>query len=113
IFRTATEDLRKAGATVIDPATVEGLEAIRKPTGIGPCMGFKYDINRYLGGLGDGAPVKTLADVIKSGRFFPPLRGRLEQAEQGPANGPDSPECKADTEYRQRVGEAVLKTMDS
>ncbi len=44
----AVDDLRAAGATIIDPGVVEGLDQIRRPDGIGPCRGFKYDLNRYL-----------------------------------------------------------------
>jgi Asp-tRNA(Asn)/Glu-tRNA(Gln) amidotransferase A subunit family amidase len=113
VFASAIADLERAGATIVDPATVEGLETIRRPQGIGPCMGFKYDINNYLASHGERVPVKTLADIIKSGRFHPTVQRRLEQAEQGPANGPDTPECQTDVSYREQVRQAVLKTMDA
>lgn len=113
VFMRAVEDLRRAGATIVDPATVDGLEAIRRQTGVGPCMGFKYDINRYLASHGDRVPVKSLAEIIKSGRFHPTVQRRLEQAEQGPENGPDTPACQAETAYRQQVRDAVLKTIDA
>ncbi|MCC6393796.1 MAG: amidase [Bryobacterales bacterium] len=113
VFYKALGDLRRAGAAVIDPATIEGLDAIKRPESMGPCMGFKYDINRFLAAHADTLPVKSLADVIKSGRFHPSVRFRLEQAEKGPANGPDSPECQADTSYRERLRSAVNKTMDA
>ena len=54
-------------------------------------------------------PVKTLADVIKSGGFHPSAQRRLEQADQGPENGPDSPACKADAAYRDQVRESVIE----
>jgi amidase len=113
VFLKAVSDLERAGATIVDPATIEGLEVIRRPQGAGPCMGFKYDINRYLASHGDRVPVKSLADIIKSGRFHPSVQRRLEQAEQGPANGPDAPECQAETAYREQVRQAVLKTMEA
>jgi Asp-tRNA(Asn)/Glu-tRNA(Gln) amidotransferase A subunit family amidase len=112
IFMSAVEDLRRAGATVVDPASVDGLEQIRRPAGTGPCMGFKYDINRYLASHGDRVPVRSLTEIVKSGRFHPSVRLRLEQAEEGPENGPESPACKADMAYREQVRRAVLKTMD-
>jgi amidase len=112
IFMAAVEDLRRAGATIVDPATVEGLDAIRRPREAGPCMGFKYDINHYLAAQGDRVPVKSLTEIIKSGRFHPSVQSRLDAAEKGPENGPDSPGCAADTGYRAQVREAVLKTMD-
>jgi Asp-tRNA(Asn)/Glu-tRNA(Gln) amidotransferase A subunit family amidase len=113
VFMKAVDDLRRSGATVVDPARIDGLENIRRVQGIGPCMGFKYDINHYLAGHGDKAPVKSLAEIVKSGRFHPTVQRRLEQANDGVENGPESPACKAETEYREQVRLAVLKLMDS
>jgi Asp-tRNA(Asn)/Glu-tRNA(Gln) amidotransferase A subunit family amidase len=113
IFMAAVEDLRRAGAVIVDPAVIEGIATIRRDRAAGPCMGFKYDINRYLAAQGDRVPVKTLADIIKSGGFHPSAQRRLEQADLGPENGPDSPACKADTSYRDQVRDAVSKTMDA
>jgi Asp-tRNA(Asn)/Glu-tRNA(Gln) amidotransferase A subunit family amidase len=112
VFMAAVEDMRRAGATIVDPAAVEDLNAIRRPQDAGPCMGFKYDINRYLAAQGDRVPVKNLAKIIKSGRFHPSVQRRLEMANKGPENGTDSPACQAEMEYRAKVREAVLKTMD-
>ena len=113
VFMQAVADLERAGATIVNPATIDGLEAIRRPQGVAPCMGFKYDINRYLASHGDRVPVKTLAEVIKSGRFHPSVQRRLEQAEQGPENGPDTPECHAEIAYRDQMRQAVLRTMET
>jgi Asp-tRNA(Asn)/Glu-tRNA(Gln) amidotransferase A subunit family amidase len=57
--------------------------------------------------------VKSLAEIVKSGRFHPTVQRRLEQAEQGPANGPETPECKAEEAYREQVRRAVVNTMDT
>jgi len=113
VFLAAVEDLRRAGAAIVDPATVEGLGEIRRPRDAGPCMGFKYDINRYLASHGDRVPVKSLAEIVRSGRFHPSVQRRLEQAEAGPENGPESPACEADRAYRGAVRAAVTKTMDA
>ncbi len=112
VFQAAVEDLKRAGATIVDPATVEGLDAIRRPRDAGPCMGFKYDMNRYLAARGDRVPLKTLTEIVKSGKFHPNNQGRLESADKGPENGPDSPACQADSNYREQVRVVVLKTMD-
>jgi Asp-tRNA(Asn)/Glu-tRNA(Gln) amidotransferase A subunit family amidase len=113
VFMRAVDDLRRAGATIVDPARVEGIESIRRPQGMGPCMGFKYDINRYLAAHGDKVPVKSLAEIVKSGRFHPTVQRRLEQANDGVENGPDSPACKGEMAYREQVRAAVLKLMDA
>ena len=112
VFQTALQDLKRAGATIVDPATVEGLDAIKRPPDAGPCMGFKYDLNRYLAAWGDRVPLKNLAEIVKSGRFHPNNQRRLEMAEKAPENGPDSPACQADAQYREQVRAAVLRTMD-
>ncbi len=112
VFMKAVEDLRLAGATIVDPAAVN-LDGIRRQQGAGQCMGFKYDINRYLASHGDKAPMKSLAEIVKSGRFHPTVQRRLEQAEQGAENGPESDACKAEQAYRDQVRAAVTNTMDT
>jgi Asp-tRNA(Asn)/Glu-tRNA(Gln) amidotransferase A subunit family amidase len=112
IFMAAVEDLRRSGAIIVDPATVEGLADIRRGGGAGTCMGFKYDINRFLEARNGQTPVKSLTEILRSGKFHPSVQFRLDQAEKGPENGPESAACKADAEYRDKVREAVLKTMD-
>jgi amidase len=112
IFTVAVEDLRQAGATIVDPAKVEGLETITRPREVGPCMGFKYDLSQFLSARGDRVPVKTLAEIIKSGGFHPSAQRRLEQADIGPENGPGSDACQAESSYRQKVRDAVIQTMD-
>ncbi|MSV28589.1 MAG: amidase [Bryobacterales bacterium] len=110
VFRTAVEDLRRGGATVVDAATVEGLSAIQRPQAV--CMGFKYDLNRFLALRGSAVPVKTVSEIIASGKFYPPVQRRLEMAEKDPENGPGSAACEANGAYREQVRQAVLNTMD-
>ena len=112
VFLAAVEDLKRAGATVIDPANVEGLEAIHRSQSAGPCMGFKYDMNHFLAARAGAVPVKDLAAIIHSRGFHPSAQLRLENAEKGPENGPDSPACAAENAYREQFRAAVLKTMD-
>lgn len=111
VFAHALDELKAAGATVIDPATVEGLDAIKRDESAGSCMGFKYDINRYLAAQGDRVPVHNLEEIIKSRKFHPSVQLRLERAEAGSANGPDTPACAAEMSYRQKVRDAVMQTM--
>ena len=114
VFMAAVEDLRRAGATIVDPATVEGLDEARRAQGsaAGPCMGFKYDMNRFLAARAASVPLKNLTAIIESGRFHPSVQRRLETAEKGPENGPESPACLANQAFREQVRLAVLKTMD-
>ena len=112
VFMTAVDDLKRAGAIIIDPVRVD-LDQARRPQGAGTCGGFKYDINRWLASHGDNIPVKSLAAIIQSRQFHPTVHRRLEQAQEGTENGPDTPACKAESEYRAQVRAAVLKTMDA
>ena len=113
VFMRAVDDLRKAGATIVDPGVVEGIGEIRRQQGVGPCMGFKYDINRYLASHGERIPVKSLQDIIRSRQFHPSVQRRLEQAEEGEENGPDSAACEAEAAYRAQVRKAVTDVMDA
>ncbi|HSC29266.1 MAG TPA: amidase family protein [Vicinamibacterales bacterium] len=110
VFAAAIEDLRRAGAVIVDPARVDLSEA-RRPQGTGQCGGFKYDINRYLASHGERVPVHSLEEIIKSRRFHPTVQRRLEQSQQGSENGIDSPGCQAEAHYRRQVRAAVLATM--
>ncbi len=73
VFTAAIEELKRAGAIVIDPAPVD-LANVRRPQAAAACGGFKYDINRYLSGLGSSAPVHSLDDIVKSRRFHPSVQ---------------------------------------
>jgi amidase len=110
-FMTAIDDLKRAGATIVDPSRV-ALDQVRRPQGGGQCQGFKYDINRYLAAQGDRVKVHSLEEIIRSRQYHPSIETRLKSAQDGPENGPDSPACKADAEYRENFRAAVATTMD-
>ncbi len=112
IFSHALDELRQAGATLIDPAQVEGLGEIRHPPVDPPCMGFKYDLNGFLVARAGRVPLTTLDAIIASARFHPSVQRRLEEADRAASNGPDSAPCQADRAYRARLRAAVIKTMD-
>jgi amidase len=113
VFTTAIEELKRAGATVIDPTAVD-LANVRRAQNAGTCGGFKYDINNYLGGLGSGAPIHSLDEIVRSRRFHPSVQLRLERAQESTENnGPESGACKAEAEYREQFRGAVLATMDA
>jgi Asp-tRNA(Asn)/Glu-tRNA(Gln) amidotransferase A subunit family amidase len=111
VFMKALEDMKKAGAEIIDPASVD-LSQIRRDQNAGVCMGFKYDINAYLAAQGNRVPVHSLEEIIKSQKFHPSVQLRLERAQQSTPQGPDSAACKAEMAYRKAFGVAVMKTMD-
>jgi Asp-tRNA(Asn)/Glu-tRNA(Gln) amidotransferase A subunit family amidase len=112
VFATAIEDLKREGATIVDPARVD-LDRVHRAQDAGPCGGFKYDINRYLATRGQKAPLHSLEEILKSRAFHPSIQLRLQQAQDGPENGPDSPACEAEMHYREQFRTAVGSTMDA
>ena len=112
VFMAAIQDLTRAGATIVDPVRVD-LSDVRRAQGAGSCGGFKYDINRYLAAQGDRVTVHSLEEIIRSRGFHPSIEARLRSAQDGPENGPDTPACKADADYREAFRAAVTKTMDA
>jgi len=112
VFTRALDAMRAAGAVIVDPAPVP-VENIRRDASAGTCGGFKYDINRYLSEHGDRVPVKSLTEIIKSRQFHPTVQRRLEQSQEGSENGPGTPACNAEAEYRRQVRKAVTTVMDT
>ncbi len=55
--------VRRDGAQIVDPVAVKDLDAMRQAQ-TGTCNQFKYDVNRYLAGLGAKAPVHTLDEML-------------------------------------------------
>jgi amidase len=66
IANAAIETLRSLGAVIVDPAdipTAKQFKASESETTV-LLYEFKADINAYLAGLGPGAPMRTLDDLI-------------------------------------------------
>ena len=113
VFMQAVEDLRRAGATSSIPRASTGSTQIRRPQGVGSCMGFKYDINRYLAAHGDACPSQARRDRQVAAAFIPPFSGGWNRPSRDAENGPETPACKAEAAYREQVRAAVAKTMDA
>jgi Asp-tRNA(Asn)/Glu-tRNA(Gln) amidotransferase A subunit family amidase len=115
VFTRALDDLKAAGAIVVDGVKIENPPGGQGGGG-GGCRGFKYDINDYLKTRGQKAPVHSLDEIIASPLFaqIPPIsQNRLKQSNQGTPNGPDSDACKADAASREAFGAAITRTMDA
>src|SRR5205823_4328348 len=106
-FRGAIGELQNLGAQVIDPIAIDGFDALRRSQG-GGCNQFKHDINQYLAGLGDKAPMHTLEDIIRSRRFHPSIQGRLESSQASTDVPGESAGCKSRDDFREKLRAAVL-----
>jgi amidase len=113
VFGRAVEALRVAGATLVDPAGVDSLAAVTRVPGGGACNPFKWDLERYLAARGEGAPVRTVREVLRSGNYHPTVQPRLQAADTVTLPPEQAPGCQAREAMRARFRTAVLRMMDS
>jgi Asp-tRNA(Asn)/Glu-tRNA(Gln) amidotransferase A subunit family amidase len=112
VFTKALDDLKNAGATIVDPAGVDSLQRVLR--GGGGCSRFKYDLERYFAERGEGAPVKTVDQIVRSRAFHPSVEVRLTTAQKDTSPPPDvNPACKAREAMQDRFRAAVTSMMDS
>src|SRR5690606_13954191 len=82
-FEEALRDLERAGATLVDPLDLPVMDEVR----VTLCSSFKRDLEAYLAGLGEAAPVRTLEEIVEGGRFHVTverrLRGFLDDGDAG------------------------------
>ena len=64
LMEQALDVMKKQGATLVDPAHIETLGKFDDSESTVFMYELKADLNAYLAGLGPGAPVKTLKDII-------------------------------------------------
>lgn len=64
LLEAALEDLKRLGATLIDPADEQALGRFGDAEGTVLSYEFKNDMNAYLASLGTNAPMHTLRDLI-------------------------------------------------
>lgn len=112
VFEKAVADLRAAGATIIDTARVDSLEAIQRRQS-GGCNRFKFDLERFLASRTSAPPVKTIDEILRSRRFHPTVEQNLRNA----STATEAPEvaagCKSRETVRAAVRVAVTQMMDS
>ena len=111
VFRVAVDDLRRAGATVIDSVPLPRFDSLlRSPRA---CARFRHDLEAYLASHGNKPPVKTVAAILQSRRFHPSIEKRLETAQAVDS----APEVQSGCVARERFAEAlralVLGAMDT
>lgn len=113
VFRRAIGDLQRLGATVIDPVAIPTLDSIRRLQS-GPCSPFKHDLERYLASVAESRPpVRTVDEILKSGRYHPSVQARLEAAQRVTESPAESAGCRAREQYRAGLRVALRQLMDS
>jgi Asp-tRNA(Asn)/Glu-tRNA(Gln) amidotransferase A subunit family amidase len=111
VFNRALDDLRRAGATVLDTVIIAESDSIRR-SGRGGCNPFKYEINRWLADQGDRVPVKTIDSIVRSGKYHPSIQARLEAAVRVELPPDSVPGCQSRQRVRDGLRAAVTQTMD-
>jgi amidase len=88
LFEQAVADLRRAGATVVD---VQIPDFDRVSDGQWSSV-FKHDVNNYLAAQGPGVPVKSIDQVLASGKYSAYIRENLQdELTHGVAPSPSQP----------------------
>ncbi len=65
VAEAAINELNRCGAILIDPANIPTSKQLGEGESLVLHYEFKTDLNAYLAGLGPGAPVSTLQDIIE------------------------------------------------
>jgi Asp-tRNA(Asn)/Glu-tRNA(Gln) amidotransferase A subunit family amidase len=112
VFKGALGELRNLGAEVIDPVDIPGFDALRRSQG-GGCNQFKHDLNAYLAGLGDKAPLHTLEEIVKSRRFHPSIQTRLESGQAADDVPGQSAGCQLRDQFREKLRAAVVALFEA
>jgi Asp-tRNA(Asn)/Glu-tRNA(Gln) amidotransferase A subunit family amidase len=112
LFEQAILDLKKAGAVIVDPIVVDGFDSLSENQW---CSVFKQDIDRYLGSLGEKAPVKNLQAVVDSKKYSAYIKEDLyNELEKGVLTDSVSHRCDDAYSDPRRIAfrNAVVAAMD-
>lgn len=113
VFERALGEMRTAGAVIIDTVGLDSLRALTRAVG-GGCSAFKFDLEGYFAARGEGAPMKTIDAILRSGRYHPSVQGRLQSAQRDTIPPELSPGCVNREEVvKPRFRAAVTALMDS
>ncbi len=74
----AIEELKAAGAVIVDPFEIPDFERLRRATGF--CSRFRYDLENYLATLGSRAPISSLDEIERDGLYLPASEQAMEWA---------------------------------
>ncbi len=76
VFDHALEELRAAGAIIVDPVKIKDMRAHIDTSN--NCPSFRHDLAQYLDTLGAKAPFHDIKTLLKTGQYGPDAKGGLE-----------------------------------
>jgi Asp-tRNA(Asn)/Glu-tRNA(Gln) amidotransferase A subunit family amidase len=112
VFARAVEDLRRAGATVIDTVVVRDLDSLQNAMR-GNCNRFKFDFEKWLATTGGRAPVRSVEEIVNSGRFHSSVGQRLRSSLTATVAPEDNPGCATRARLGQEIARSLTRLMDT
>ncbi len=110
LFEQAIADLKKAGATIVDPLDIPDFSKLSRQNWGST---FREDINTYLASLGSNAPVKNLDEIIASGKYSDYIKPNLDYFKQvDPKRSPCDLQDVYHDPRRIAFRNAIVKVMD-
>ena len=108
VVNASIEEMKKQGAVVV-PVSVPDLDANKLVSDVSVHLyELKPHLQAYLATLGSNAPVKTLAEIIASGKTHPSLKKSLNQSQ---SLSTDAPEYKERLLKRLELQQTIVKVM--
>ncbi|MBT8399019.1 MAG: amidase [Rhodothermia bacterium] len=116
LFELAIDDLRNAGATIVDPFVFP--EMGEHLAADNYCPRFRYDMKQYLASLGDEAPISDVKEAYDSGRFAAYAKPMFDFYMEYPGDRPPEmwdPPCPTYLEHpgRREFHDALLGAMNA
>ncbi len=116
IFEKALEELRAAGAEIVDPVEVDEFDEHLEGDD-GSCDRFRYDMFIYLQSLGADAPIRDVKEAYENGDYSEYVKSSLAERMDWPLDVPPSewdPPCPDYAEHpgRQAYLADVIAAMD-
>ncbi|MBN1271051.1 MAG: amidase [Candidatus Aminicenantes bacterium] len=110
LFEKALEDMKKAGAFLVDPLSIPDFGELTKDLW---CDMFRHDLNNYLASLGEKAPYKNLTEIYNTGKFSLYIKKRLYRALEVPLD--EDHVCRDLYSEPRNIAfrDAVLKAMEN
>jgi Asp-tRNA(Asn)/Glu-tRNA(Gln) amidotransferase A subunit family amidase len=112
-FARAVADMRRAGATVLDTVRVSDLDSLQGAFRGGGCNRFKFDLERWIAGTGGRTPVKSLDEIIASGKFHASVRQRLQSSATATVPPEESPGCRNRALLGVEIARSLTRLMDT
>jgi len=115
LFEQAVDDLRQAGAEIVDPFEIPNFERHLKARKF--CQRFRYDMFVYLQSLGDAKPFLDVIDVLASGQHSEYVTDSLKRFSKQPHQTPPEEWDEPCLPYLENVSrkaflDAVTSAMD-